>query len=218
MRASRSLSTSKKTAAKKAAFESETVLDFLKRELPPAKRGDASYLADAVLEARTRYDRYAANKERWLKFAPRRSRLEQIATLADNLAVTLGKLDILSRDDLEIRFGRKETEYLVGSLVRLNQDAVKLAKQVQSKGRPRNLAEERWILELARIYENAFDAKPRIWGSGSETGKRRGNFYDFLMVSRPSSFPQHGKLSPRQVHRTLEAQKSAFVNLKSAPI
>lgn len=217
MRVSRSLGTTKKTAAKKADLEGDTVLDFLKRELPPAKRGDASYLADAVLEARTRYDRYAANKERWFKFAPRRSRLEQVAKLAVELAVTLGKLDILSRDDLESRFGQKETQSLVGSLVRLNEDAVKLAKQVQSKGRPRDLAEERWILELARIYENAFDTKPRVWGSGSETGKRRGKFYDFLMVSRPRSFPQHGKLSPRQVHRTLEADKSASAIFKSLP-
>jgi hypothetical protein len=81
MPVSRPLRTTKKTAAKEAALESETVLDFLKRELPPAKREDASYLADAVQEARTRYDRYATNKERWLKFAARRWRLAQIAKL-----------------------------------------------------------------------------------------------------------------------------------------
>jgi hypothetical protein len=78
----------------------------------------------------------------------------------------------------------------------LGKEAADLAKQVQKSGRPRDFAEERWILELADIYEIAFAAKPRIWGSGTETVKRRGRFYDLLMVSRPLSFPQHDKLSP----------------------
>ena len=31
-----------------------------------------------------------------------------------------------------------------------------LIEETRSSGRPRDLAEERWILELADIYENAF--------------------------------------------------------------
>lgn len=199
-------------------FRSVTIREFLKRELPLAKNAEASYLEEAVLTAGLRYDRYAANKKSWLKFAPRKRRLEHAAKLATELAAALSNLDVLSRDDLGSRFGPKDIEALLGSLLVLGKHASDLAKEVQNRGRPRDLAEERWILELASIYEIAFSTKPRVWGSGSEEGKHRGKFYDFLMASRPSSFPQHGKLSLRQVHRTLE-QRSAFrqtlVSLKS---
>jgi hypothetical protein len=208
MRSLRSPRSAKVSTVEGGLLNSAAIRAFLERELPPAKSPEASYLAEALVAAGARYDRYAENKQNWLKFAPRRRRLENTAKLAIELASTLYDLDILSRDDLASRFGLKEIEALLGSLLLLKKEAADLAKQVQKSGRPRDLAEERWILELADIYEIAFAAKPRIWGSGSETTKRRGKFYDLLMVSRPLSFPQHGKLSPRQVHRTLEQRRT----------
>jgi hypothetical protein len=99
-------------------------------------------------------------------------------------------------------------EALIGSLVFLENETAKLVKHVQKNGRPRDLAEERWILELADIYENFFLKPARVWGSSAEPVKRRGKFYDLLNVSRPLSFPRHGKLSLRQIDRTLRREGS----------
>jgi hypothetical protein len=192
-------------SAKESTGQPHSPRTFLERELrTSATSAEISFLEAALLAAGDRYDRYARDKQRWLRYRPRKARLKRIVTLAIELADNLSDLDILSRDDLAGRFGSKEIDSLPGSLLRLWKEAGALAEQVQPSGRPRDLAEERWILELADIYENTFAEKPRISGSGSEQAKRRGRFYDFLMVSRPREFPRHGKLSLRQVHRALE--------------
>ena len=66
----------------------------------------------------------------------------------------------------------------------------------------RDLAEERWITELADIYENAF-SRPALIGPV----KKRGNFYDLLQVSRPKEYPTKGKLGVRQIDRMLKRRK-----------
>ena len=58
------------------------------------------------------------------------------------------ELDILTRDDLENRVEPKEVEALMGSLHLLGNVTNGLAKEVQKNGKPRDLAEERWIFEL----------------------------------------------------------------------
>src|SRR5688572_3788394 len=89
---------------------------FLERALPPAAIEEVSYLTDALVAAGERYDRYTANKQSWLRFVHRRGRLEHIAKLATELAITIHSLDPLSRDDLAGRSGPKELEALLGSL------------------------------------------------------------------------------------------------------
>src|SRR5262249_51058571 len=148
------------------------------------------------------------NRKHWLDYAGRRRRLERVRKSAVELASSISELDILSRDDLANRVDPKEIEALVGSLFFLSKETADLVKQVQKSGRPRDLAEERWILQLADIYENFFCKPARVWGSGAEPMKRRGRFYDLLNVSRPKSFPQHGKLSVRQIDRALRQRRN----------
>ena len=91
-----------------------------------------------------------------MDYAARRNRLNRIAELVNELKSGLTELDILSRDELASRIDPKEIETLVGSLSLLSKETMELFKEAQENGRPRDLAEERWILELADIYENAF--------------------------------------------------------------
>ena len=186
---------------------SEGIRGFLDRELPPGKTKEAPYLTNVLLEAGARYDRYTANRIEWLDYATRRRRLARITKSAKELASNLCELDILSRDELASRVDRRELEALVGSLRFLSKESADLAKEVQKNGRPRDLAEERWILELADIYENIFCRPARVWGSGGGPVKRRGKFYDLLIVGRPLSFARHGKLSLRQIDRTLKQRR-----------
>jgi hypothetical protein len=190
-----------------ATKDVDDLQQFLVRELPPGKTGQAPYFTDAIHRAGARYDRYAANKSQWLDYAPRRKRLERIARLLEESASELCKLDILSRDDLTSRLDPKEVGSHVGSARFLSREIAALAKDIQENGRPRDLAEERWILELADIYKNAFCRSANISGQGAGEANRRGDFYRLLELSRPMSFPRHGKLSPRQITRVLKLRK-----------
>jgi hypothetical protein len=185
----------------------ESLHEFLLRELPPGNTKQAPYFTDAVTKAGERYDRHAARRNEWRDYATRRNRLTRIARSADALASELCALDILSRDNLACQTGPEKVEALLGSLRFLSNETTDLAAQVQKNGRPRDLAEEQWILELADIYENAFCKPASVWGSGDEAAKRRGKFYHLLEVGRPSSFPRYGKLTIRQVKRTLRHRR-----------
>jgi hypothetical protein len=180
---------------------------FLETELPPKARRESKYFAQGLLKAATRYDRYAANKGEWSNYARRRHRLEQIEEHAGLLVSELSDLDGLSRDDLATRVDPDRLDILVGSLITLFKEAERLADEVQRIGRRRDLAEERWIAEVADIYENAFGRPASVWGSGAGPVTRRGKFYHLLEVSRPASFPRHGKLSAKQIDRVLKRRK-----------
>jgi hypothetical protein len=184
------------------------IRDFLVRELPPGKTNQAPYLANALLKAGARYDRYTARRKEWADYATRRNRLKSVTKLADNLASCLRALDIISRDDLASRFDPKVIEALLGSLSLLSKETMELAKDAQQNGRPSDLAEERWIFELADIYENAFSDEAHVSGSGGGPVRHRGKFYRLLELSRPESFPRFGKLSVRQIERALKARRS----------
>ena len=134
---------------------------------------------------------------------------------AEGLASGLSGLDILSHDDLAAQFGPKEIEELIGTLHILGKEVEALRKTIQQVGRPRELAEERWIMEVADIYENAFSRPARVWGSGSGPTTARGSFYRLLEISRPTSFASAGKLSPRQVERKLKGRRKTATSPKS---
>lgn len=185
----------------------ERISKFLVRELPPSGTKQAAYLTDALLAAGSRYDRYAARKNEWLDYSARRDRLNRITKLMDGLAARLLELDILSRDDLATRIDEKMIETLIGSLRLFSRETTDLANEVQPGGRPRDLAYEQWILELADIYRNFFGRPAKVSGSGSGEPKQRGSFYRLLEVSQPTSLPRHGKLSVRQIDRVLKRGK-----------
>ncbi|MGD0419804.1 MAG: hypothetical protein ABSA68_09560 [Xanthobacteraceae bacterium] len=187
----------------RAQERSEAIHEFLLRELPPAKTKQARYLTSALLNAGARYDRYNAERSRreWLNYVTRRVRLARITKSANEVASGLCELDILTRDDLASRVDPKEVEVLVGSLRLLSKETADLGKEVQKNGRPRDLAEERWILELADIYENAFFQPASVWRSDAGPASK---FLQLLELCRPESFPRHGKLSRRQIDRTLK--------------
>lgn len=184
------------------------VYEFLVRHLPPQNNKRASYFANALREAGERYDRYIARRDEWFDYAARKKKLERLMVSIEAVAFGLSELDILSRDDLASRVDSKEIDELVGTLGRLAKQTTSLFDQAQSNGRPRDLAEERWILELADIYENAFNKPAAVWGSGDGPTRGRSNFYRFSELNRPTSFPRHGKLHPRQVDRLLKRSTS----------
>lgn len=181
----------------------ESIHDFLTRELPPGKANQAAYLTEAVQKAGARYDRYAEkrNRKEWQNYSARANMLNSIKDLSVSLASYLSDLDILTRDDLETQIDPTKIETLIGSLVLLNKEANALVREIQKSGRPRDLAEERWVLELADIYENAFNEPPSVWRSTSGSVSK---FYSFLELSRPETFPRFGKLSRRQIDRMLK--------------
>jgi hypothetical protein len=187
------------------------ILDFLKRELPPGKIKQASYIMDELQKAGARYDRYTVKRKDWWNYTRRRQRLETVNKLAMELETSLSELDILTRDDLASRVDPKEIEALIGSLVFLRKETADLVKHVQKNGKPPDFAEKRWILELADIYENFFSKPARVWGSGSEPVKRRGKFWDLLNVSRPLSLVRYGKLSLRQIDRMLRLRREVLL-------
>jgi hypothetical protein len=197
--------TERQSATEKSTDEGQDRLrDFFVRELPSGSVEHAAYLARAVVRAGERYDRYQERKREWFNYATRRDRLTRIANLAAELAGAFCDLDLFSRDALYSRADPTEVETLIGSLALISKEATVLAAQVQSSGKPRDLAEERWMVELADIYENAFGKLAGVWGSAGETRKQRGTFYRLLELGRPASFHRHGKLSVRQVGRTLK--------------
>jgi hypothetical protein len=194
---------------KSPAIESGSdVHEFLVRELPPENVRRASYFANAAWEAGERYVRYSERKDEWSSYATRRDKLKKIVMLTEELASGLSDLDTLSRDDLARRVGSKEIDGLIGSLRRLGKETTVLVRQFQPEGRGRDLAEERWILEIANIYENAFHQPASVWGKKIGPIKGR-SFYRFLELNRSPSRKWNGKLHPRQVDRVLKRRRLA---------
>jgi hypothetical protein len=150
----------------------ETVISFLARELPPARRDDAEHFAKAIKDAGERYD--------------------------------LCSLDILTRDDLASRIGPERIDCLVGLLDLLKQRADALERKLQKRGKPRDLASERWILEMADIFENAFSKRPTVSGSGEDSARRRGRFYRLLVLGRPLRYARHGRLTLKHIQKLLK--------------
>jgi hypothetical protein len=195
-------STRQTTPARASKGNEGYVYDFLLRELPSPNKGEARRFEKALERAGQRYDRYSAaeNRKQWFSYIERSRCLQRIASRAEELAGGLGDLDVLSRDDLSNRIEWTKIEALIGSLLLLYNAVEDVRRQMQTGGRPRNLAEERWILELADIYENAFAERARAWKSESGSTSK---FYRFLQASLPDTFPRYGKLSRQQINRVL---------------
>jgi hypothetical protein len=196
----RSVRRPKATLKNRALIGDEGLDAFLARDLPPGSIEHAGAVVSAVLNAGARYDRYNARRLELMDYATRRRKLTTIARLSDQLGKGLCQLDILSRDTLGCLTDPRELGALVGSLQLLNLKSTIMALETQDNGRPRDLAEECWILEMADIYENAFCREAKLSGSGNDP---RGKFYHFLKCGLPPSFARYGKLHLRHVKRAL---------------
>jgi hypothetical protein len=186
----------------------EEVRTFLAGSLPSERQHDLGFLRGAIAAAATRFDRYAANRQ-WEDFYDRRRRLDKIASDAGHLAEELVSLDVISRDDLADRIQPGRLDEIVGLLHLLRAEAKGLRENVQSDGRPRDLAEERWVHAIADIFEMAFREPAKLRGA-SENPK--GKFFQLLKVSRPYSFARlQGKLSARQIRRHLTRRVSSQI-------
>lgn len=201
-------------ASHRQPHKDDDIRGFLERELPPGKKRDAPLIAGFLQEASERYDRYSERRDDWRNYNRRRRQVMRIAKLAGDLVSGLSELDILTRDDFSRRFDSRLFEALVGSLSFLQSEAKDLADAIQSGGRPKDLADERWILEVADVYENAFNRNAVVWGTSS--ARRRGPFYSLLQISRPKSFARWGKLNPRQIDRVLKRRRKP--DLTQTPI
>jgi hypothetical protein len=177
---------------------------FLVRELPKDAPNDLDAIKRALDGASRRYERLMQERIGWESYRNRRKSLEEIQDLSKSLTESIGDLDVLSREDLEIHLGSEKVEALLGHLVNLDTHAQQLLKTIQAKGRPRNLAEESWVHDVADIYENNFRRKATVSGSGSGSSAKRGKFFELLTLSLPESFPKHGKLHSKHLMRILK--------------
>jgi hypothetical protein len=101
----------------------------------------------------------------------------------------------------------EKIEYLIGLLNLLHHEADVLDRKTQASGKPIDHATQRWILQLADIYENAFGREPSVSGSGEDLMQRRGKFYRLLELARPASFARHGRLSTKHIQSLLKTRR-----------
>lgn len=187
----------------------ERLLNFLGKALPRKPNAERDQLVDALTRAGLRYDHYMQCVNQWKYYSKRRKNLFEIWNASRSLIESLNGLDPISRNDIEQKMGHDKTESLQFLLARLHDEVITVVKSLQTRGTPRNIAEERWIFEIADIYEQAFStqSKPRaasVWGPRVSARHDRGPFYELLKLSVPSSFPRHGKLDPAHVTRVLK--------------
>jgi len=71
----------------------------------PGETKQADYVADALVKAGARYDRYATegNRGKWLDYAARRRQFKKIRDSIVTLMFEISELDLLSREDLSTR-------------------------------------------------------------------------------------------------------------------
>jgi hypothetical protein len=190
-------------------MDQDRLRDFLHRKVGPDSSGKATSVTEAVIAANERYVRHMADKARWMNLSQRNGRLRRIERHTRELHEEVSNLDSVAFLDMHDRLGSGTMERLQWELTRLGTDAAQLLKEAQKTGRPKNLAQERWVRALSEIYE-AFAGKPaRISGSASGPSSKRGPFYEFLEICVPDRFvPRLGFLDPTQVRRILNTTRS----------
>jgi hypothetical protein len=182
--------------------------DFLRHELPRDRRSQVDAIVTALDRASARYECYYSARANWQSYKNRRRKLGGILGSAGALLTDLMELDPVSRDDLEGRLGRDRIEALQGHLVNLRAETERVQRRVQWSGRPTDLARERWVRDVADIFEMNFKRKASISGSGGRATASRGKFHKLLELSMPASLPKHGTLDPRQLTRVLKRRTS----------
>lgn len=185
-------------------MSSETELrKFLETELPRKNRDQVESVMGVLDRASLRYERYCKNRSQWKSYRDRKKILSDLSEHAKKARWAFEGIDLISKDDLADLLGGEEVEKIDGFLANLEFRSSQVADKVQKSGAPKDLAEERWVCEVARIYKTNFGKKATVSGSGSGPPAKRGKFYKLLVLSRPNSHPLHGSFHPRQVKRIL---------------
>lgn len=115
----------------------------------------------------------------------------------------------LSRDDLDLRFDAEKLSRLMASLPVLREEAGHLANAVQKSGRPRDLAEERWILEVADIFQNAF-GQPTYLGLRRRAGEAAGKVLSSFGAQPAGILPPIRQAEPEANRQSDQRSETAF--------
>lgn len=192
-----------------------SIYSFLEKTIPPSNACKAHDVTDALLAASRQYERYAARASEWKAYSKRQAKLKSAAGMAKDLVERLINIDIVSRDELEIALGADKLAAVIGSLSILHREFLKLSGAIQKTGKPKDIAEEKWIHRVADIYESAFDRRASVWGSGTGPTNQRGLFFQLLKACQPTSFVRYGSLNPRQVTRVLGLRRGRLSSRRS---
>jgi len=128
----------------------------------------------------------------------RRRQLELICKESDTILVSLKELDEEFWEPLAV-------ECFLKDLRKLNSLASAQLKKMQRMGRPRDLARQRWVDDVAAIYEKAFNKKAAISGSNSGNSQKRGPFFELLILSAPEQV----NLDAKAIRRILKRRASS---------
>ncbi len=196
----------------------QSLRTFLEHRLSVDSPSDIQTLIGTLKAAGERYIRYFSDLQRPKGHKNRRHNLREIADQAVELRRAIASIDSIFRDDFESRFGPEKLERLLGHLHDFEKYADDALRGAQPVGRPRDLAQERWVLELAEIYETNTRKAARILGPGSEKDmKKQGPFYEFLNLSRPEKFVRDTFLDSRQIRRILARRQKELVPPRGKP-
>ena len=178
------------------------LLAFLRRRLPDRSGEHVTQVKKALESAVRNYERYAHHP----LINDYQHRRKLLITISDHSLekVIACASDPLIADELDQRVGPERMGMIARYLAELRVAASDLLSNAQKSGRPRDVAGEKWISEVADIFETHFKRRAAVYGSGSSARSSRGPFYELLYLSVPPSFPRYGTLSPLQVTRVLK--------------
>jgi hypothetical protein len=189
--------------------------EFLLCALPKGARSRVDEMIRAWDYAGRRYERYAETRTIWSDYKRWRDMLWRLISTSGNLAKDIARLDPISRDDLEARVGSEKLETVIGYLDTLAEQAQSICQQIQVAGPSRDLALERWVHDVAAIYEANFRRKASISGSASELRRERGKFNRLLHIAKPAPLPQRALAHPARLTRILKRRpKSAVLSTR----
>lgn len=188
-------------------MDKDKLCEFLKRKLPQGAQGDLTVIVQALESAGRQYERYANAPQEWRNYGKRRKNLNNIQERATRLRDLLVRLDPISRDDIEVHLGNEKVQTLQGYLSDLGYRSQQMFEEIQTKkGRSRNVPRDRWVQEVADIYECNFRRPATVSGSGNALKEKRGNFYTLLWLSLPEGIRQHWTLHPKTLTRILKSR------------
>jgi hypothetical protein len=176
------------------------LLDFISRRLGERGEADAPVVMESVEVAARTYARLSANRGQIINYRDRRKRLTKLALTSQAVAILLEGMDVLSRDHLSVARDDIDIPGLASDLRFLASSCGSLLSNIQRTGKPRDVIEEIWINDVARIYVEFFGVERDRLPSAE--------FLRFLRLCMPYRFrggpgKHHGALTPRQIERAL---------------
>jgi len=186
--------------------EPAEILDFLEASLPKRKVSNAALICSGIIDAGSRYNRYAKHQK---LNAPskRRAQLESVRKHAELLKNALTGQSPINEDDLAVELGAEFTTSLLGYLERIDRTAAAIIDKRHlpkpKAGHPENVENNLWLTEIADIYEQYFQRPAKVLGNSNTARKKRGEFWQFLELCWPTYLPIHGTFGVSTVKRIL---------------